>query len=315
MQGTIVALIALFLSLNLWKSWGKLSHYHWHVISWLLVLAGAGYIAQELTYPFVWQVILVRLHVPLPWRKSVRIYLGSEVVRYIPGNVWHVLTRVLWAERAGVPRALGFTSMVLELATKIAAAAIVFAATLLFWRNTGVVGQGWVFLVGTIVLPLLLLALHPRLLGTGLNLGLRLLRRQPLHLPLCYGDVLVVIGCWAANWCIGGAAFYALAAAVTPLPLAALPMCIGIYAIAWDVGFLSFITPSGLGFREGVVILLLPLAGLTSPGATGVAVATVIAFLSRIFATLAEAVCVLGAQGLGRGTAGQIPATAGRSWP
>lgn len=299
LQGTIVALIVLFLGLNLWKSWDRLSLYHWQVIPWLIGLAGAGYIAQELTYPLIWQTILVRLRTGLPWRKGMRIYLGAEVVRYIPGNVWHVLARVLWAEREGVPRALGLVSIVLELATKLAAGAMVFAVSLLFWRDVHLAGRGSGFLIALVLLPLLLLLLHPRLLGQILNLGLRLLHRQPVSLPLRYRDVLVVAGCWCLSWLIGGAAFYALAGAVTPMPPGALFVCIGIYAIAWDVGFVSFVTPSGLGFREGAVILLLALAGLVPAGASGVAVATVIAFLSRIFATLAEVICVAGAQFLG----------------
>ena len=77
---------------------------------------------------------------------------------------------------------------------------------------------------------------------------------------------------------------------VAPLaatPLLALPICIGIYAIAWDIGFVSFITPSGLGFREGAIVGLFALA-LPLPGA----LAAILAVLSRLVSTLAELVCV-----------------------
>ena len=67
-------------------------------------------------------------------------------------------------------------------------------------------------------------------------------------------------------------------------PIAALPICVGIYAIAWDIGFVSFITPSGLGFREGAIGLLFALALPVLPTSLG----AIIALLSRFVSTLAE---------------------------
>ena len=47
-----------------------------------------------------------RAHAPLS---------ASEFVRYIPGNVWHVLTRILWVSKYGVSRTTAFASMTVEI--------------------------------------------------------------------------------------------------------------------------------------------------------------------------------------------------------
>jgi len=141
--------------------------------------------------------------------------------------------------------------------------------------------------------------LQPRLLGWCLNRALKLLRKPAISLPMRYRDVLAVTLWWCVSWMVGGLAFYLLllgiagggAAGVGDLSLLTLALCMGIYSLGWDIGFLSFITPSGLGFREAAIILLLGLAAVTPT----VALATVIAFLSRILATLAELLCVSGA--------------------
>ena len=65
-------------------------------------------------------------------------------------------------------------------------------------------------------------------------------------------------------------------------------MAVGIYSIAWDVGFISFVTPSGLGFREAAIILLLTASGLVP----SLAIATVLAFITRLLATGAELICI-----------------------
>jgi hypothetical protein len=67
-----------------------------------------------------------------------------------------------------------------------------------------------------------------------------------------------------------------------------LPLCIGIYAIAWDFGFVTFITPSGLGFRELAIAVLFALSLPSVP----VALVAILALLSRAVSTLAELLCV-----------------------
>src|SRR5579885_976526 len=113
------------------QNWSQLTAHTFHVNPWLLILAFCGFLLQELSYGLIWQNVLSRLGFRLPLRISLRIYLASEFVRYIPGNIWHVLTRILWVGKYGVSRPVAFASMTIELITKLAAGVVVFAASLL----------------------------------------------------------------------------------------------------------------------------------------------------------------------------------------
>jgi uncharacterized membrane protein YbhN (UPF0104 family) len=277
-------------------------------MNWGLLLAAfALLVAQELSFALIWRAILRRLGSRLDILSAERIFLGAEFVRYIPGNVWHVITRVLWAERRGVPKVVGFASMVIELATRIGSAALLFAATLFFWPDTrallGPIPHSVLVGVGVVGVPLLLVGLHPRLLGLALNTALRLLRREPVRIGLTYRDLLQVAAYWTLSWLVAGAGFYLLVLALVPgAPSPAnLLLAAGIYALGWDIGFLSFVTPSGLGFREVAIALLLAQAGLVPAGAAGAALATVIAVLARLLSTGAEVVCIAAAHLVRRG--------------
>ncbi len=303
-QALVLAAIIASLGYSLWKSGSQLTTYNWN-IQWPLLLAGfALLIGQELSFALIWRGILARLGSHLDIISSERIYLSAEFVRYIPGNVWHVITRVLWAEQRGVPKAIGFASMVIELATKIASAALVFAVSLLFWPNiTGLTAhfsRNVVVTIGAIAIPLLLIGLHPRLLEWTLNRGLRLLRRQPTHLTVGYGDLLLITAYWSASWVVAGGGFALLTRSIAPasFSFAALAICVGVYAIGWDIGFLSFVTPSGLGFRELAIAALLLESGIVS-GPSGFAIATVIALIARILSTGSEVICISGAYLIG----------------
>jgi uncharacterized membrane protein YbhN (UPF0104 family) len=304
-----LALIILFVALAVQQTWAKLPRdFHW-TVNWPLLTGGFLLLAaQELSFAFIWRAILARLGSQLDIRGAQQIYLGSEFVRYIPGNVWHVFTRILWAEQRGVPRVTGLASMTVELATKIASAALVFALTLLVWPDVqglaSALGRGVPFTIGLVAAPLLLVGLHPRLLTSTLSFGLRKLGRQPVTFALRYRDVLAITLLWSASWVVAGVGFYLLILALAPAPfsLAALVIATGIYALAWDIGFLSFVTPSGLGFREGALAILLGLAGVV----TVPALALVIAVVARLAGTAAELVCVSGAHLLPGGRAPAI---------
>src|SRR5207248_11500042 len=139
-----IGLPAIILALFIYqvkKNWAELTAYTFQLNPWLLALAFLGFMLQELSYGLIWQTILIRLGSNLGLRTCLRIYLASEFVRYIPGNVWHVLTRILWVGRYGVSRPIAFASMTVELITKLAAAAIIFALSLFFWSNTGAVSS------------------------------------------------------------------------------------------------------------------------------------------------------------------------------
>ncbi len=82
-------------------------------------------------------------------------------------------------------------------------------------------------------------------------------------------------------WAYFGIAFFFFVKSITPIHAAQLPMLIGIYPFAWSIGFLSLITPGGLGVREGILSMLLELC---LPPAT----ATLVALLSRVWVMIAE---------------------------
>jgi len=292
LQIAVPLLIVVFFLGQVKNDWSQLTAHTFQWNAWLLALAFLGFMLQELSYGLIWQSVLARLGHRLDLRLCLRIYLASEFVRYIPGNVWHVITRILWVGKYGVSRPIAFASMTVELITKLAAAALVFALSLLFWHDLGAVGSllhgTLVVVVGIGTMLALLVVLYPRVLNGLLNLALRLLKRDPVVLTLRYSDILFITLAWCVSWLVAGCAFYVLLLALwSAAPLAALPICIGIYAIAWDVGFVSFITPSGLGFREAVIVGLFALS-LPLPIGLGI----VIAFLSRLVSTLAELLCI-----------------------
>jgi hypothetical protein len=84
-----------------------------------------------------------------------------------------------------------------------------------------------------------------------------------------------------AMWLTNGIAFFLFAGSVTDLSLAHLPSFVFMNAGAYWIGYASFVTPSGLGFREGALALMLSLY-FPAP------VAIALSLVTRLWSTAGE---------------------------
>src|SRR5258708_34138485 len=117
-SGLPIVILALFLN-QVKNNWSQLTVHTFQWNPWLLGLAFFGFMLQEVSYGLIWQNILARLGARLGLRICLRIYLASEFVRYIPGNVWHILTRILWVGKYNVSPPVPFPSIPISLFTNL----------------------------------------------------------------------------------------------------------------------------------------------------------------------------------------------------
>ena len=128
-----------------------------------------------------------------------------------------------------------------------------------------------------------LLLCNPRFLEWSLNTLLRLFKRPPIKVTLTWRQLGLILFGYLGVWLIMGSAFALLAASLTPVTPQQFAALIATWAAAYVIGYLSMLTPSGLGVREGVMILLLaPLFPAPVP--------TIIALAARLWMVIAEVV-------------------------
>ena len=67
----------------------------------------------------VWSWILESLGYPIQYLTSVRVFLTSESMRWLPGGVWKFASRVVAAQNLGIPFAVASLSLPVELVTVV----------------------------------------------------------------------------------------------------------------------------------------------------------------------------------------------------
>ncbi len=200
---------------------------------------------------------------------NYRLWSQSELMRYVPGNVWSVAARFRGATEGGVSRGGSAQALALEALLQLSGAAIVAGW---FWF-----GGYWkaAALAVFAALPFFLPWAMPRLW--------KLMRRTSILPTVTPHELNILIGLYTLVWLVFGLANAAIYYAFGTLPFISLTALIGINVAAWLIGFLSFITPMGLGVREVVIVKLM--ASMVASGP-----ASVVAIVSRIWLIISEVV-------------------------
>lgn len=291
LQPVFILLALLFIALLLRSQWQELQTYTWQITPFWLALSAGWLAAAWALEVAIWQRLLHTVGGRLPYWSALRIWFLSAIVRYIPGNIWQPLSITLLAQQRGVKPEATLTSIVLYQAIITLAVAPIAAVYFAVTGNWGVLTDvmremaGWVIAIG--LAPLIVFIVQPALLIGVINWALQRMGRSRLPYGLTRAELLYTLALAAIDWLVWGAAFASLAFGLhvyTPAAMGPLAWhLIAVYPVAYVIGFLSLITPSGLGVREGALYLLLaPVIG----GAT----ITLLALAMRVWTTLGEVI-------------------------
>ncbi|SEM80787.1 lysylphosphatidylglycerol synthase domain-containing protein [Nonomuraea pusilla] len=267
-----LALVALaFLGYGLATNW----HQTVEAVAAMSPLAVVGAFAAVLAGQFLmlvaWRRILAGLGTPVPLRVAGRIMFVGQLGKYIPGAVWAYAAMMDLGRDHGSPPRRTFATISLGLVINLGVGLSIAAATL---ATQEAVRQAW-YLV--LLVPVIVVCLHPKVLTWGLNLALRVARREPLESALPGRTVAAAVAWTALGWFVYGLHTWLLSGRWDLYVIAT-----GAYAFAWCTGLLTFVVPAGVGVREGALVLVLgPIIG------TGPALAA--AIVSRVAFTLADA--------------------------
>lgn len=219
----------------------------------------------------------------LGYGRGVRVWIATNLGRYIPGKVWQLSGLALHLRRTGGSGALGLTSaLVFQVVTLLTGTAVA-AATL--GGGLARVPSASPEMIALIVLSLMIL-LHPRIVRAAIRAAARVTREDvgELQVPRPR-DLAVAGGLLTAAWGIYGLGFWCLLKGLTPAPAAGPVTLTGVFAAAYVAGYLVLVAPGGLVVREGAMTALL--AALTPLGA---AVGGAVAVAARIWVTATELV-------------------------
>lgn len=240
----------------------------------------------------VWQYLLRKCGLRVPFRPLARAWFLSNLGKYIPGVVWQFVSLAQLGPSVGLTPAVTVMSLLVQMGFQLLSAGVL-GVWLLPVEVAGKLGP---FLPALRLLtPLALVAIHPRVIAGTLGLVGRVSKREMPRWEGSWLDGLAVFLLSAVSWVLAGAAFFVFLTSFVDLPASTLGPVIGMNALAFIVAYVVVIAPAGIGFKEAALALLL--AGYVPPG-----VAAALALAARPWSIVCEALPALLLLARGRGS-------------
>jgi hypothetical protein len=255
-----------------------------------IVLAGVASLASNFIQALAWQAEIEFLSQRrLPWPAQLRVFLASNLGRYMPGKVGLLTIRV------SASSALGLSPVLVTSATLIEVMSWMTSAGLFAFAILSVVPPA--LTSGPALLPITVGPALARVLCAGFallacalvfvdrsRLPGRLLKTAALAPkgPLVTPRMLLIHLLYWGSWCAHG---LCLALGFGAAPLGAFGASAA-FVLGPVVGFLALLAPAGAGVREAVLI------SLVSP-VTGVANSVAIGLVSRVLSLVGDVVAWL----------------------
>ncbi|MBD1918103.1 flippase-like domain-containing protein [Phormidium sp. FACHB-322] len=291
----VVGAAIAFLLHTLVRHWADISALRISAQGWSLLMLALGVtLLAHIWAGWVWSWALQALQQPITGSWSAPVYLQTNLLKYLPGNVWHFFGRVRALRNVGVDNGSAIVGVALEPLLMAAAALVVGIATPTHYWPFQLLGLG-----------IVLVTLSPRWLNPLVNrLSRSKTANQPTedslpspppspspspplppiphptpglrHYPLkpLFGQLGYVA--------LRGVGFCLVLSAVTPLAASNWPSTISAFSLAWLGGLVVPGAPGGLGVFEAIALSLLQ-------GQFSAAVVLSAVVLYRVVSTLAEA--------------------------
>ncbi|MBN1756312.1 flippase-like domain-containing protein [bacterium] len=202
-----------------------------------------------------WSRVLFELGENMPLVKALQIHSVSQMGRYVPGKFMAPLGKIYLAKKIGIPASTSLVSIIFHTIFVLFSALILFAISLGFLARQELPDAIY---LGLLLIPLCIIALHPRINSIIINQGLKILKKPPIKVKFKYTRSLRILCLYILSWASqGGALFFLIKSFFSSLDLLNIFPIIGIQSIAWVVGFISFFVPGGIGVREGILSFFL----------------------------------------------------------
>lgn len=275
-------LVAIFLTRYFYKHWDDYKNLQMQMNWPVMIVAVLFYFLYKISLASLWHYLTVIAGVSIPYTKAIIAYLYSILGKYIPGKVFMFLARIPPYEEYKRPVSKLAVCFVEENLCTLLGAAFLFLISLLFFPNDILADYQW---ASVLMIIAFFVMLNPKILNFFLSILEKVSGKQNLILNVTYVQMLKVVFLFIINWIVVGVGFYWLIRSIYPLPPSEFLYISGIFGLSCIIGILALFSPSGIGVREGILLM-----GLMAVMPEEYAM--IIALISRLWMTISELILI-----------------------
>lgn len=222
--------------------------------NWVLMFAALLSAVSGLGLMFMaWERLSRCFGLTAPRTRAASAFYKSQLGKYIPGKVGLVLVR-LDAYRGYSRKTVALATGVEYLLSFISACILVLVSTLFIDAGLPYMAR-W---LAVVLLAVMLILLWPPFLKALANRVFKLFKKQPIDAVPTYGNVLFLVLMYTVVGLLFGLSLFLVLNSLSRLSMQYYLAVTGTFWAAALIGIAAVFAPSGIGVREGVMMLVLP---------------------------------------------------------
>ncbi len=268
----LTGVIIYYVARQVWVNWDQVKQFDWQFDVLYLALSLVAAMVALLFFADAWKRIVSGFGHSLGSLAAFRILNLSNLGRYIPGKIWQVFGMIYLAKQKNVPEEQAAASFVIYQLFTIPASLLVWVIAAQFEPSLlidkfKIMGPGASYLAGFVgLVGCAVLVFYPQPFLKLANLVLKKLGRPAAVFRLDKSVALQSFVEYFLGWTVFGLAFWLFLVSVLGDSAPSALVAIGLYNVAYQIGYLALFAPGGLGPRELVIgVLLTPFVGPIAP--------------------------------------------------
>lgn len=250
-------LFLVVISAVAWFVWKNVSEINRHdfTIRWsYLIPAVLAALAFYLFSFAVWRILARRFGVKAPLVIEGKTFFISQLGKYVPGKVTLILLR-LDGYRGNSKRNVTIATGV-ELIASLASWCLIVSVLLIFLPSDTPTYIRYTGIGGVVTL---ISSLNPKFLKRFVNWILRIFGREGIDEIPSYGVLLRFVAIYSVGGFLQGLVLFFVLNSFFPVPLYYYPAVTTAYLCAVLIGIAAIFAPGGVGVREGILFIALPM--------------------------------------------------------
>ncbi len=256
LKNGFLVLVVIFLARYFYKNFDTYKNLDVKINWGIFAGAVLFYFLYKLTLASLWHYMTKLNGCGIRYFKAITAYLYSILGKYIPGKVFMLLARIPAYEEEGAPIRKVTICFFLENICTLLGAAFLFLVSLLFFPNDLLADYKWAA-IGLVIV--FFICINPKIINFFLGFLEKIIKKKDLVIPITYLQMIKVVILFIGNWIIVGIGFYMLTCSIYAIPMSEMLYTAGIFGLSCIIGILAVFAPSGLGVREGILVLGLSL--------------------------------------------------------
>jgi glycosyltransferase 2 family protein len=205
----------------------------------------------------VWAGLLKAFKQPVTTAWTLRLYLTTNIAKYLPGNVGHFYGRVSALHQVGV--SLSVASLIVLLEPLLMAAAAFLIALLAI--GIGVIKTKFLslfLLFGFIVITIILIGIQPKIFNKLLHFFSKFKNKKKQAIAQIDRSLSIYLWGEIGFVLLRGIGFILTWMTLTTPRVTQIPTLLGVFSGAWLMGLLVPGAPGGIGVFEAVMLAAIP---------------------------------------------------------